>query len=296
MDFLFQSPPKTPQELPSLKYHPIFDRRWQSTIKERESNSDSTSSSSSKCKPVRSKSNGNRTKPYSSSSRKKLFKWNDQYFLDCGQKNFDPIRCKTCNMVYTIGTVEDEKTHQDYHDTFINGIKYRQWKNEDIMAQYEDGRIIRVMPSSPHYMLKKMDELFKVADIELGVNVDLKSSITSTSQFFVFITKSSKRFAGFAFVERIATANWLISEEPLTSSTVDVPAECGVSRLWIQPAFRRKRIATRLLDTIRNHFIAGSVISKDKLAFSDPSPCGNEFAKAYMQSNRFLIYLNKLIE
>lgn len=270
-----------------MKYYPIFDRRWQTSVKEKMEKPDSTGG---KMKP-KHKSTTPRAKPY---SRKKLFKSDEQYFLDCGQKNFDPRRCNVCNMLYSIGELVDEKTHDEYHDMFINSLKYREWKNEDIVASFEDGRILRVQPSSPHFMLKKVDELFKVADIELGINMDLKSSLKSTSMFFIFIT-ASKRIAGFVAVEGINSANWLLSEDPLTASTDEVPAECGVSRIWIHPNFRRKQIATRLLDTARHSFCPDKIVNKAKLAFSDPTVAGKDFAKNYMQTNRFLIYMYRHI-
>lgn len=286
MAFLFESPVKTPDDLPSLKYYPIFDRRWQTSVKEIEK---CKSSGKVKRKP-RSKS-VNRSKPY---AKRKLFNSNEQYCLDFGQKNFDAQRCNVCNMLYTVGEIIDEKTHEEYHDMFINSLKFREWKNEDVVSVFDDGRILRVLPTSPHFMLKKIDELFKVADIELGINMDLKSSLKSSSVFFIFVS-SSKRIAGFIAAERINSANWLLSEEPLMASTEEVPAECGISRIWTHPNFRRKRIATRLLDTLRQCFFYNKTLSKDKLAFSDPTVVGKDFAKKYINSNHFLIYMYKHI-
>lgn len=38
-----------------------------------------------------------------------------QTYLDFGQKNFFPIRCSICGLVYTPGKIEDEKLHDEYH-------------------------------------------------------------------------------------------------------------------------------------------------------------------------------------
>lgn len=284
MAFLFESPVKTPEELPSMKYYPIFDRRWQTSAKEANNKS---SSGKIKRKP-RSKSLA-RCKPY---AKRKLFNSNDQYCLDFGQKNFDAQRCSVCNMLFTTGEVVDEKTHEEYHDMFINSLKFREWKNEDVVAVFDDGRILRVLPHSPHFMHKKLDELFKVADIELGIYMDLKSSMRDTSAYFIFIS-SSKRIAGFVAAERIKSANWLLSEEPLMASTDEVVAECGVSRIWTHPNFRRKRIATRLLETLRQCFLYNKTIPKNRLAFSDPTVVGKDFAKSYCNTRQFLIYMYK---
>lgn len=291
MSFLFESPVKTVEELPSLKYYPIFDKRWSSTVKTIEKKNATNGSGGGKIKRPRSTGKISR-KPY---GRKKLFDSSEQYVLDFGQKNFDAKRCLTCNMLYTVGEIIDEKTHQEYHDMFVNSLKYRDWKNEDVVNAFDDGRILRVLPSSPHYMHKKLDELFKVADIELGINVDLKSSMKSTSQFFIFISLPSKRITGFVSAERIKYANKLLTENPLMASTDEYPAECGVSRIWTHPNFRRKQIATRLLDTLRKSFYNNKVVPLDRLAFSDPTVIGKDFAKAYTKMDRFLIYLYRHI-
>ncbi|OTF77986.1 N-acetyltransferase ESCO2-like protein [Euroglyphus maynei] len=285
MSFLFESPVKTVEELPTLKYYPIFDKRWSSTVKT------NVEKNGGKIKRPRSTGKINR-KPY---GRKKLFDSSEQYVLDFGQKNFDAKRCSTCNMLYTVGEIIDEKTHQEYHDMFVNSLKYREWKNEDVVNVFDDGRILRVLPSSPHYMHKKLDELFKIADIELGINVDLKSSLKSTSQFFIFISLPSKRIVGFVSAERIKYANKLLTENPLMASTDEYPAECGVSRIWTHPNFRRKRIATRLLDTLRQVFYQNRIIPLDRLAFSDPTMIGKDFAKSYTKMDQFLIYLYRHI-
>ncbi|XP_027193856.2 establishment of cohesion [Dermatophagoides pteronyssinus] len=292
MSFLFESPVKTVEELSTLKYYPIFDKRWSSTVKTIEKNKDNSVAGGGKIKRPRSTGKINR-KPYG--GRKKLFDSSEQYVLDFGQKNFDAKRCLTCNMLYTVGEIIDEKTHQEYHDMFVNSLKYRDWKNEEVVNIFDDGRILRVLPTSPYYMHKKLDELFKIADIELGINVDLKSSMKSTSQFFIFISLPSKRITGFVSAERINSANKLLTENPLMASTDEYPAECGVSRIWTHPNFRRKRIATRLLDTLRNVFYNNRIIPLNRLAFSDPTVIGKDFAKSYTKNNQFLIYLYRHI-
>lgn len=272
-----------------MKYYPIFDRRWQTTVKEKKVPKKSEPSSG-KAKSARGTSKSvTRAKPY---TRKQLFKSDEQYFLDCGQKNFDPQRCRVCNMMFSSGEFVDETTHQEYHDMFINSLKYREWKNEDIVASFEDGRILRVLSSSPHFMHKKIDELFTVADLELNINQDLKSSMKSSTAYYLYISRTNKRIAGFVDVVRVHSANWLISEEPLTASTEKIPAEVGVARIWIHPKFRRKGIATRLLDTVRHSFIPGAIVSKEKVAFSDPTAIGTHFARSYTANDRFSIYMH----
>lgn len=73
-------------------------------------------------------------------------------------------------------------------------------------------------------------------------------------------------------------------------STTPEPAVCGVSRIWVFSMMRRKKIASRMLECLRNHFIYGSHLSKDEIAFSDPTPDGKLFASHYCGTGQFLVY------
>lgn len=44
----------------------------------------------------------------------------NQMILDFGQKNFGPIKCLECSMIYVAGDAEDLKSHQRYHADFLN--------------------------------------------------------------------------------------------------------------------------------------------------------------------------------
>ena len=225
---------------------------------------------------------------------KKLLQFNakDQYALDFGQKDFDAIKCKTCNMLYTVGEVVDEQTHADYHDTFVNGVKFNGWKNEDVVNRFDDGRVIRVLPeykTKHSYMFKKVNDLFDVADLELGIRVDINSCMSESSIYLLFVT-NDKRIAGFVAAEGITKAWKLVQVEPnFAIGKEEFPARCGVSRLWVHHRYRRHKVATRLLDLLRIIFIPGKVIPKSELAFSDPNPSGYALAKSYTGLSNFLI-------
>ena len=55
----------------------------------------------------------------------------------------------------------------------------------------------------------------------------------------------------------------------------------GVSRIWTSRAYRRRGIATRLLECARRSFVYGLVIAKDRVAFSQPSQSGKALAEAW---------------
>lgn len=302
--FLFESPVKTPKDLPSMKYFPIFDQRWKSTSKVSDGKVKKTktkkadSERKSKTTPnivnkSRSSSSASkRTRP--SPSRKKLFSSSEQYFLDFGQKDFEAYKCAVCGMMYNRGELEEERTHDNYHDKFVNSIKVHDWKYAQVVAQFLDGHVLRVVATSPAYMLRKVNELFEVADMELGIHQDVRSSISATTVVLIFVSQH-KRIAGFVAAEGIVAANRLISDQPtLLASTDDEPATVGIARIWTHPNYRRQRIATRLLDTLLAHFQPDQApVSREVLAFSDPTLLGNNFAKKYFHTEHFLIYMHR---
>ncbi|XP_073535243.1 N-acetyltransferase ESCO1 isoform X2 [Phyllobates terribilis] len=179
-----------------------------------------------------------------------------QPIIDAGQKRFGVITCSVCGMLYTASNPEDETQHLLFHNQFISAVKYVGWKKERIVAEYPDGKIIMVLPDDPKYALKKG---YRVIEDITSENCD-KDRIIS---------------------ERVKA--WCCSTTP-------EPAICGVSRIWVFSMVRRKKIASRMLECLRNHFIYGSHLSKDEIAFSDPTPDGKLFATRYCGTGQFLIY------
>ncbi|KAG9440480.1 hypothetical protein H6P81_020645 [Aristolochia fimbriata] len=69
-----------------------------------------------------------------------------------------------------------------------------------------------------------------------------------------------------------------------------VPAFCGIRAIWVLPSYRRKKIATRLLDALRRSFCKGSVLDPGQCAFSQPTSAGKALASNYCCTKCFLVY------
>lgn len=65
---------------------------------------------------------------------------------------------------------------------------------------------------------------------------------------------------------------------------------CGISRVWVSPQYRRHGIAAKLITSMRGHFIFGTFLSFDEIAFSSPTEDGKLFAAKLAQRSDFLIY------
>nr|XP_056709391.1 N-acetyltransferase ESCO2 [Euleptes europaea] len=224
----------------------------------------------------------------------------DQMVIDAGQKHFGATVCKACGMVYSAANPEDEAQHVQYHQRFLEGIKYVGWKNERVVAEFWDGKIILVRQDDPKYAIKKVEDVRELVDNELGFKQVALACPTQT-QTYLFV--SVNKIVGCLIAEPVRQAFRVLSE-PAESptknslehhrawccSTKPEKVVCGVSRIWVFSLMRRKGIARRLVDVVRRTFVFGSCISTDEIAFSDPTPDGKLFAAKYCQTPNFLVY------
>ncbi|XP_054910112.1 N-acetyltransferase ESCO2 isoform X2 [Poeciliopsis prolifica] len=228
----------------------------------------------------------------------------DQLIIDAGQKQFGATTCSSCGMVYSADNPEDNFQHTQFHQRFLDSIKYVGWKKERVVAEFWDGKIILVLPDDPKYAVKKAEEVRRIADNELGFQ-QVTLSRPTQAKTFLFIN-TDRLVVGCLVAEPIRQA-YRVLEQPdqnkdMTKddfmdrhrawccSTIPEQALCGISRIWVFSLARRQAIATRMLDTVRSTFIYGSCLTKEEIAFSDPTPDGKLFATKYCNTPTFLIY------
>ncbi|NWV71276.1 ESCO1 acetyltransferase, partial [Malurus elegans] len=224
---------------------------------------------------------------------------------DGGQKRFGAISCNICGMLYTVSNPDDETQHLLFHNQFISAVKYVGWKKERILAEYPDGKIIMVLPDDPKYALKKVEEIREMVDNDLGFQ-QAPLMCYSRTKTLLFIS-NDKKVIGCLIAEHIQWGYRVIEEKvPEVSSenekviferqkawccsTSPEPAICGISRIWVFSMMRRKKIASRMIECLRSNFIYGSYLSKEEIAFSDPTPDGKLFATQYCGTGQFLVY------
>lgn len=227
-----------------------------------------------------------------------------QINLDSGQKRIGAISCTTCGMFYAASIPEDEAQHFKFHKHFISAVKYVGWKKERILGEYPDGKIIMVLPDDPKYALKKVEEIREMVDNDLGFQqAELKCPSRTKTLLFI---SSDRKIVGCLIAEHIQQGFRVIEDKAIQQSSNDAimherqrawccsknpePAICGISRVWVFSMMRRKAIATRMSDCLRSNFVYGAYLSKDEVAFSDPTPDGKLFATRYCGTPRFLVY------
>uniref|UniRef100_A0A803WF96 Establishment of sister chromatid cohesion N-acetyltransferase 1 n=1 Tax=Ficedula albicollis TaxID=59894 RepID=A0A803WF96_FICAL len=198
-----------------------------------------------------------------------------QLITDGGQKRFGAISCNICGMLYTVSNPEDETQHLLFHNQFISAVKY------------------------------VVEEIREMVDNDLGFQ-QTPLMCYSRTKTLLFIS-NDKKVIGCLIAEHIQWGYRVIEEKvPEVSSenekviferqkawccsTSPEPAICGISRIWVFSMMRRKKIASRMIECLRSNFIYGSYLSKEEIAFSDPTPDGKLFATQYCGTGQFLVY------
>ncbi|KAF4099762.1 N-acetyltransferase ESCO2 isoform X2 [Onychostoma macrolepis] len=228
----------------------------------------------------------------------------NQLIIDAGQKQFGATTCGSCGMLYSTDSPEDNFQHTQFHQRFLDTIKFVGWKKERVVAEFWDGKIILVLPDDPKYATKKAEDVRRIADSELGFQ-QITLSSPSSAKTYLFIN-SDRMVVGCLVAENIRQAFRVLEQQEKPKdmnkedfmehhrawccSTMPEKAICGVSRIWVFSLMRRKGIATRLLDTVRTTFMYGSHLTKEEIAFSDPTPEGKLFATKYCETPTFLVY------
>ena len=128
-----------------------------------------------------------------------------------------------------------------------------------------------------------------------------------SDRYKVFLHVKDGRCVGLCLAERITKASRVISQKhdsdqnassslkgkssSISTEAEEVPAVVGVSRIWTSKSYRRKGIANNLLECVLNQFIYGMEISKDELAFSQPTESGCQLARSwYDAESGWLVY------
>ncbi|XP_067098445.1 N-acetyltransferase ESCO2 [Osmerus mordax] len=228
----------------------------------------------------------------------------NQLIIDAGQKQFGATTCSSCGMIYSADSLEDNYQHTLFHQQLLDSMKFVGWKKERVVAEFWDGKIIQVLPGDPKFAVKKAEQVRRLADSELGFQ-QLSLSSPRKAKTYLFIN-TNRMIVGCLVAEHIRQAFRVLAEpaqpkdmtredfmEPHRAwccSSSPEPAILGVSRVWVFSLARRSAIATRMLDTARSTFTYGSPLTKEEIAFSDPTPDGKLFATRYCNTPTFFVY------
>uniref|UniRef100_A0ACD5USX7 Uncharacterized protein n=2 Tax=Avena sativa TaxID=4498 RepID=A0ACD5USX7_AVESA len=92
-----------------------------------------------------------------------------QFHLELGQPDFLLHMCAVCGMMYARGNDEDEKVHGAYHKSYFQGVPFKGWCDENVVARSEGGdRIVLATCENSFTRNSKVQEVIKVVEKELG--------------------------------------------------------------------------------------------------------------------------------
>ncbi|XP_023780122.1 N-acetyltransferase ESCO2, partial [Cyanistes caeruleus] len=264
----------------------------------------------------------------------------DQMIIDAGQRSLSPERCGSCGMLFSPALPEDRLQHLRHHRSLRQRPRFPGWKQERVVAEFWDGKIVLILPGDPKHVLRKARLALAAADPELGLGGGAPSSPRRRLLLFLGGGRGPAGLPGghahhtgqslTPLVNSLThppaalpggggalqgcleatpiTQAFRVLPEPFPDSRDTggdsdsgsprwawrcrrdpEPAVCGISRIWVLPARRRRGIARRMLDTLRRTFVFGAVLDSQDLAFSDPTPDGRSLAAAYCNRPDFLV-------
>jgi N-acetyltransferase len=208
------------------------------------------------------------------------------------------LKCPDCLMEYTQEPA-DKALHQKFHK-----------QNEQKFSFNSTKDIIKVGPD-------QVKEMISIVNNELGGS---HLSQNELLQCQIFIKLDNKKIQGMIITRKISRAYRAITENKsfdtgtpvvqdnisldtrkisdtpvLGNITLDMnkPVKCmvGVSRIWTRKEFRGKGVARKLLDHVCKEFYFGLPLSRDNIAFSQPTDMGHELALKFFGRNDFLVYV-----
>merc|ERR1711874_573223 len=175
-----------------------------------------------------------------------------QMIIDAGQKVIGATLCLTCGTVYTVGDPQDELQHNNIHSGMLDKLKYPVWKHERVVGEFPHGRVVMVKPGDAKHMWKKVEEVLSIVDHDLGFS---EVGIRAPDATKVFLFVSDKKFVGMLLAESISAGYRIlpnkdseITGKMFCCSNQPEPVVCGVSRIWVMADYRRRKIASQLVD------------------------------------------------
>lgn len=236
--------------------------------------------------------------------------------------------CATCGMEYIPSNTEDAALHKKFHEMNSTGVDLgkafmranaSRWVYE--ATRFDEGYVVivdRKSSSSAKNQAKRVLEVVnkelsspEIADEVLWSQVEPPKHVPDDEEkvdrYRVFLHMKDSRCVGLALTERIwesrpvvqesnANANGTIRDRDSAVSVRDEvhPAIVGVSRIWTSGASRRKGIALDLLDCVVSNYIYGMEISKDEIAFSQPTESGKRLAHKFFEEEETWHVYNEL--
>ena len=243
--------------------------------------------------PLVAKSNATDSSPllhHSQSTKKQT-----QTYLDLGQSGLVSNQCPDCLMHYNKSFPEDKALHKRFHAQYLKGFRFE--PDERIAqelappaANLTSWKRYRFF-SGGEALIRKLEQFLRFVSVQLGAEPLELHEMKPSHSLSIAFEASTGEIAACALFEPIKRA--YLSKASCSDANIELddcefPVQWGVSRVWTAEKHRQRGLASLLLDL--------KSPNRDSLAFSQPTPTGFAFAKAFQakhfSSAQCLIYLN----
>lgn len=220
------------------------------------------------------------------------------------------ITCSICDMTYNPNIHEDKTLHNKHHAKFINGIPWNISNDTDVsilenfillqkastikssnkkLRSLSTGHSIKcsiiTIKKSNKKHTQKVDTVLAMVNQELNASQDSgqwkKLEFDKSKAFIVIIDGKA---VGLCTTDTIQPnqGRWMVHKtQEVVPKQINKHAIIGISRIWVSNKWRQYGLAKKLLNCVLKNSIYGVTLSKNQIAFSQPSFSGGMLAKSF---------------
>ncbi|KAJ1772537.1 hypothetical protein IW140_001688 [Coemansia sp. RSA 1813] len=253
----------------------------------------------------------------------------EQTFLDFGQRPLTPEPCQICGMTFQRGREDDESLHNKFHRSWqqkqirllswdvtsrlaedkgqVETVLYRDTSKSKSKAKQDKplheamAMIILVDPQCcSKREIQRALTILNIANEHLGAVKLLYEDLLHNERKIMLYISPKGSVEGCILAELIKSARRVAVEEDTQTAESAVrlldneePAVCGISRIWVAPDARRRGVASQMVDILCQRFVYGCQLSRDSLAFTQPTSDGRSLAERVFGRRDFLVYVEE---
>lgn len=222
-----------------------------------------------------------------------------QTHLDVGQRHLTARQCADCGMVYAPGALDDDHVHARHHAYFVRRrharLPFAGWMGERVVASVHSGRLVAVKACDVAAWRARVARVDAFVSDRLGGPSAPSPLDDSHSRWLAILFVADRLVEAYALAElvtqaRVATLSHdgipTVCEPDADDDARHLKVEgtlCGIRKIWVAASWRRKRIASAIVDAARVNLLYGHVIDESKVAFTATTPAGSKFAQSYAQ-------------
>ncbi len=200
------------------------------------------------------------------------------------------IKCPQCGLCYMDNNTVEQKVHIKYHKTAVEGI------NVGSRTQVESfGKTIEKFLISPgEYALiieannesrrtqRIVEQVLSVADLVLNSQDHAKHwRLKEARNGKVFVCIYKARVIGICSTETPQIGSWMIAGSNIIIPNKELRLPVGIDRIFVIEVFRRRGIATKLLNAVTSNSFYRIKLKPYQIGWSQPSHFGELLAKKY---------------